>query len=40
MIGHTMSVNIPMNNVSSGVYSVIVSSPTQSTVERCILLSH
>ena len=40
MIGHIMSVNIPINNISSGVYSVIVSSPTQSTVERCILLSH
>jgi hypothetical protein len=40
MIGHTMSINIPINNISSGVYSIIVSSPTQSTVERCILLSH
>lgn len=40
MIGHTMSINIPINNISSGVYSIIVSSPTQRTVERCILLSH
>jgi hypothetical protein len=40
LIGQTRSLNIPISNISSGVYSIIISSPTQSTVERCILLSH
>lgn len=40
LIGQTRSLNIPINHISSGVYSIMISSPTQSTVERCILLSH